>query len=399
MSAGLSPEDTPTIEQLMAMEIPQERLDRLRSLFTLDDPDAGPEVLDWLVRKEAKFLNVVYNQLLGGVTIDENHVDLLMRNSIDVHVHGGSDPFQRLQLEDEIGIEFSQAGLRAMVIKTWYTPSASRNAIVQRAVNRYAEQHGLRPTQCFGGITLNYSVGGFNPDAVKKSLGFPGMKFVWFPMIDSYHHRRMVFDDFSGHGLKYTDDNSRVIPEVKEILRIIADNDLVLATGHYSYEDSRILIEQARELGVERICIVHPSMMHTRHTIEQMKEQVKLGAKLELRTKGIVAVPNELEPLYATRMIKEVGAENFVLGSDWGQVDNLPQLVGIRWAIKRLLSFGVTDQEITQIFKVQPARLLGLSDDVLADVDVPAVPGAGSGRSYVPEVQAPQPAGPPQPCC
>jgi hypothetical protein len=378
---SIAREDGMAIERLLEIEPSEERVERLKSLYTIDDPDAGPEVIDWLVRKEVRFLNVVYNQLLGGVRINEDEVDLLLRNSIDVHVHGGSDPFQRLQLEDDIGIEFTQAGLRAMVVKTWYTPSASRNALVQRTVDRYAAEHGLRATRCFGGITLNYSVGGFNPEAVRRCLGFPGMKFVWFPMIDSYHHRRMIFDDWSGHGLKYTDARGRVIPEVMEILRIIADNDLVLASGHYGYEDTRVLIEAARSVGVERISIVHPSMAHTRHTIEQMKAQAALGAKLELRTKGIVAVPNELEPLYATKMIKEVGAENFVLGSDWGQVDNLPQLIGIRWSIKRLLSFGITPAEITQIFKIQPARLLGIGDPDVPDSEVPAVPGAGTGST------------------
>jgi hypothetical protein len=378
--AGLKPEDNPTIEQLLAIEPDPERLERMRSLFTIDDPDAGPEVIDWLVKHEARFLNVVYNQLVGGVKIDEDQVDLLMRNAVDVHAHGGSDPFQRLQLEDEIGIEFTQAGFLGVVIKCWYTPSASRNALAQKAVDRYAERNGLRPAQVLGGVTLGYSVGGFNPDVVKKCLGFPGMRFVWFPMVDSYHHRRLVFDDWSGHGLKYTDERGRVIDSVKEILRIIAANDLVLATGHYSYEDSRILIETARELGVERISIVHPSMMHTRHTIEQMKEQAALGAKLELRTKGLVAVPNELDPLYTVKMIKEVGAEHFVLGSDWGQVDNLPQLLGNRWAIKRLLSFGIAPEEIAQIFKVQPAKLVGLESE-LADADVPAMPFAGRGTT------------------
>ena len=118
--------------------------------------------------------------------------------------------------------------MRAMVVKTWYTPSASRNALVQKIVNRHADARGLRPVLCYGGVVLNYSMGGFNPEAVKKCLGFPGMKYVWMPMVDSYHHRRVVYDDWSGFGLSFLDDTRKVIPQVQEILRIIAANDLVL---------------------------------------------------------------------------------------------------------------------------------------------------------------------------
>lgn len=397
---GIRPEDAPTIEQLLGADPSPERIERLKSLFILDDPTAGPEVIDWLVRKEAKHFSIVYNSILAGVTIDEDAIDAMMKNVVDVHVHGGSDPFQRLQMEDEIGMQYTEAGMRAFVIKTWYTPSASRVALVQRRIDEFAAVNNLRPAQCLGGITLNRSVGGFNPEAVRKCLGFPGMKYVWFPMIDSYHHRRMIFDDWSGAGLKYLDEGGKVIPEVKEILRIIADNDLVLATGHYSYQESAVLVEEARALGVTRISVVHPSMLHTRHTIEQMKEQVERGARLEFRAKGLVSHPAELEPLYAVEMLKEVGAHNFVLGADWGQIDNIPQVVGVRWAIKKLLTFGVTPEEIRAMMVDSPTELVGLP--AVSDVDVPQVPRAGAGISQAvlsfSSGRAPQVPGS-EPCC
>src|SRR5258708_25388566 len=112
-----------------------------------------------------------------------------------------------------------------MVVKTWYTASGLRSALVQEIVNRHAQQRGLRPTLCFGGVVLNYSMGGFNPEAVKKCLGFPGMKYVWMPMVDSYHHRRVVYDDWPGYGLSFLDEHRRAVPVVQDVLLIIADYD------------------------------------------------------------------------------------------------------------------------------------------------------------------------------
>src|SRR5574341_631115 len=220
------PEEGLPLDEILKVRVSDERVARLKRLTNVDAEGVTDEVLTWLVRQQATWANIQYARFLAGAKFTEQDVDELLANAIDTHCHGGSDPMERLLLEDDIGIDYSEAGMQAMVVKTWYTPSASRNALVQKIVDRYADAHGLRPVQCYGGIVLNYAVGGFNPDAVKKCLGFPGMKYVWMPMVDSYHHRRVVYDDWSGHGLTFLDDKRKVIPQVQEILRIVAANDL-----------------------------------------------------------------------------------------------------------------------------------------------------------------------------
>jgi len=36
------------------------------------------------------------------------------------------------------------------------------------------------------------------------------MKYIWMPMVDSYHHRRVVVDDWSGYGLSFLDERRYV---------------------------------------------------------------------------------------------------------------------------------------------------------------------------------------------
>lgn len=387
---SVKPEENLPLSEILKLRVDPARVERLKRLTTVDAPDVTDEVFTWLIRQQAEWVNIQYTRFLAGAKFTEQDVDELLTNAIDTHCHGGSDPMERLLLEDDIGMDYTEAGMRAMVIKTWYTPSASRNALVQKAVNRYAEARGLRPTLCFGGIVLNYSVGGFNIEAVKKCLGFPGMKYVWMPMVDSYHHRRVVYDDWSGYGLSFLDERRRVIPEVQDILRLIADHDLVLASGHYPYEDTAILIEEARRLGVQRIEVVHPAHIHSKHTIAQMKEQAARGAKLMLSGLGAMAFPlHESGPLYAARIVKEVGPENLVYGSDFGQLQNFPHIVANRWMIKLLLAYGCTKEEIRTVFQVTPARLLGLEDPPPLGTPVhPGRPPIQEERSYVGHPQA-----------
>lgn len=359
---AVRPEQELPLEEILKLEVPPDRVERLTQLTGVDDPEVTPEVLAYLLRKQAQFVNIQYARFLSGVRFTEAEVDGLLRGSIDVHAHGGSEPFERLLLEDELGIEATRAGMRALVIKTWYTPSASRNAMAQRAVDRHAREHGLQPVQLFGGVTLNLSQGGLNPEAVRKCLKFPGMKYVWLPMVDSYHHRRVVYDDWSGAGIHLLDEHGKALPALREICRICADHDLVLASGHYPYRENAVVVEEARKAGVGRIEIIHPAHIHSKHTIDQMKVLAREGARLMLSALGHLVFPlHESGPVYAVRMIREIGADHLVYGSDFGQLQNFSHVLAARWFIKVLLAYGATRQEIVKIFKVNPARHLGLA--------------------------------------
>lgn len=358
--ASAKPEEGLDLEQILQIEVTEDRVDRLLKLTT-PDAEMSDEVRRWLVRQQAQWVNIQYTRFLAGAKFTEQDVDDILTNSVDIHVHGGSDPMERLLLEDDTAYDYTDSGCRAMVFKTWFTPSVSRNPLVQKLANQYATERGLRPVQVFGGITLNYSQGGFNPEAVRRCLGFPGMKYVWMPMVDSYHHRRVVYDDWSGYGLSFLDEKRRVLPEVCEILRIVAQNDLVLASGHYPFEDTYKLFQEARQLGVERMEVIHPAHIHSKHSIEQMQQEAELGVKLMLSGLGTEAFPlHEAGPLYAARIVKEVGAEHLVYGSDFGQLQNFPHIVGNRWMIKLLFAFGCTKEELYQLFQVTPSKHLGI---------------------------------------
>ena len=357
---SVQPEEELSLKDILEIEVPDERVNRLKKL-THPDEELSDEVETWVARKQVQWANIQYARFLAGAKYTEQDVDDISTNAIDIHAHGGSDPFERLLLEDDLAFDYTDAGMRAMVVKTWYTPSASRNALVQKLVDRYAEERNLRAVQCFGGVTLNYSQGGLNPEAVKKCLGFPGMKYVWMPMVDSYHHRKVVYDDTSGYGISLLDERGRVVPELREIIKIAAENDLVLACGHYPFEDTYRLFQEAKDAGVTHMEVVHPAHIHSKHSIEQMQQQAELGVKLMLSGLGAEAFPlHESGPLYAARQIKEVGAENCVYGSDYGQLQNFPHVVGTRWMIKLLFSYGCTKEELYKVFQVSPAAHLGI---------------------------------------
>ena len=348
-----------TFGELFTVDTSPQRVDELMKLVEIDLPDLHEETKRHLLKQQVEMSNLEFSKYAAGTKITDELVEELMEDSIDTHVHGGSDPFQRRQREDEIAIDATKAKMKAVVIKNWYTPSASRNKLVQKIVDKWAEEHEMRPVQVFGGVTLNLSVGGLNPEVVLRCLGFPRFKYVWMPTADSYYHRLITFNT-KGRGIKYLREDGKIVPELQEILRIIADNDLILASGFYPYRETAPLMEEAKKLGVNRMEVIHPTLIHCKHTLTEMKQLAHEGIKIGLTGIASVNIRFAEGILWVLRIVKEL-AEHLVLGTSSGQLQNPTHIEGMRWMVRFLLAHGITKEEIIKIVKTNPAEHLGIA--------------------------------------
>src|SRR3954468_23680070 len=88
-----------------------------------------------------------------------------LRGTIDMHVHAAPDVVSRSVDAIEAVRLAKNAGLRAIVLKNHYEPTASWAFLVSKVVP------GI---EVFGGIALNLPVGGVNPAAVDRMARLPG---------------------------------------------------------------------------------------------------------------------------------------------------------------------------------------------------------------------------------
>ena len=107
----------------------------------------------------------------GGPLVD-------IAGAIDLHCHPYPDLFPRLADDFDIVRAARDAGMRAIMLKCHHESTVSRAYLVQRVVP------GIR---VYGGIVLNFYVGGLNPAAVEASLRLGG-KEVWMPTVDAGYH-------------------------------------------------------------------------------------------------------------------------------------------------------------------------------------------------------------------
>jgi microsomal dipeptidase-like Zn-dependent dipeptidase len=155
-------------------------------------------------------------------------------------------------------------------------------------------------------------------------------------------------------------DRGRLAPEVLEVLELIARHDLVLATGHSSPAENRLLIREARNRGVRRILVTHGMLSPVSMTAAQMKEAAADGASIEFVGNAVAGVNKAFGFGDYARAMREVGLDHCVLSSDFGQGGNPLHTEGLEQVFAGLRGAGLTPAEIERMAKTNPARLLGL---------------------------------------
>lgn len=302
----------------------------------------------------------IYDMLAAsaGVQVTEELVDRLMQGAMDFHVHAGPETYAgRTYDEAEIAVKAVQESMGAVVFKCHSAPSSARLAFVRQIADRFAEEHGKAKVDIHGGVVLNRPVGGINPYAVEASINFGG-RFVWTPTIDSAHHKRATGS--AQAGIEVVGEDGKLVPELYDVFKLIAENDAVLSISHQSTRERFLIIEEARRCGVTRILVDHPQLTITKATPQQMREMAERGAYIGLYYQA--AVPNlyyaGVRPGEVLEIIKTVGVEHLVGGTDLGQVQNPDPVYGMRLFFKTLLSFGVSEKDIRTIFAENGRKLL-----------------------------------------
>jgi hypothetical protein len=270
-----------------------------------------------------------YGQSLNGV--------------IDIHAH--SDPDSTARSIDAIDLaKLAKArGMRGLVLKNHYESTAALAYVVRKEVP------GI---EIFGGIDLNLTVGGINPAAVERMTMMKGGwgRVVWMPTFDA---ENQVRDSKENRPFVAVAKNGELLPDVKKVIAIVKQHNLMLETGHSSPEEVLMIVREARKQGVEHVVVTHATRPPVRMSVAQMQEAAKLGAMIEF-------VFDRANMAANAKAIREVGPANCILSSDLGQPNNPLHPDGLMEFFAALKKEGITDAQIDLMAKTNPAKALGL---------------------------------------
>lgn len=263
-----------------------------------------------------------------------------LRGAIDLHTHSAPDVMARAIDDLEVARQARAAGLRAVVLKNHVAPTAARAEVAARVVPGVG---------VFGGVVLNQAVGGLNAEAVSAALRFEGRRgrVVWLPTMDAGSKVVVVA-------------GGRIVPALAPVLRLVAEHDLLLATGHARPAEALVILDAARAAGVRKLLVTHALSASVRASVSECKALVARGALIELAYLPLLTEKDAPDLAAHALLIKEVGARHFVLSSDLGRAGLPLPVDGLRAFAEGLAAEGVSADELDQMLRLNPARLLGL---------------------------------------
>jgi predicted metal-dependent TIM-barrel fold hydrolase len=276
-----------------------------------------------------------------------------LQGLVDVHVHSDPDAVPRKLDALDTARQAKDAGVRAIVLKNHWTSTVQLAYTVARVVP------GI---EVFGGISLDRAVGGVNPEAVKQAAAFAGKKLriVWMPTFDSENNVRFNKQNTPFAAVAR---NGQLLAETIEVLKLIAKEKLVLATGHSSAAEDLMLVREGKKQGIAQIIVTHPLYAPIHMSIPEMQEAARSGAYLELCGNAVLPTQprdGQIPVAEYVKTIRAVGPEHMILSGDFGQAVNPPHVEAWKQFIAIMRKAGISNADIELMTRKNPAKLLGL---------------------------------------
>jgi hypothetical protein len=292
-----------------------------------------------------------YKNAARAPSVDQQLRDPVLDGAIDLHAHFGPDSYPRQWDAFEVVALAQARGLRAIVLKNHFAETAGLAYL--------ARKYGAEGIEVFGAVTLDTPTGGVNPQAVRYMVDVTGGwgRIVWMPTHDSEHE--VTYNKEQRPFVRVSRDGV-LLPEVLEVLDLIAEHELTLATGHVTPEETLQILAAARQRGITRMIVTHPLLdpQFTFMSVPQLREAVALGAIIEITAGSLFREgPGRARVLDAVRAI---GPNSFFVGSDSGLVGTPNHTDALVLAAQVLRQNGVDERSLDAMFKSNPARLLGL---------------------------------------
>jgi hypothetical protein len=282
---------------------------------------------------------------------------------IDIHAHVAPETSMLNFKRAYDAIEAAQIariyGMRGLVLKEHNTETASWAYLTSQVVPG---------VEVYGGIVLNKAVGGINPVAVESMALTRGRlgRVVYMPTVDA-----AVRNPPGSPKAVPVSRDGKLLPEVLDVLKVIAKYDLGLSTGHVSAEEALMVVRAAKDAGVKKMYVQHPNHGGIVMSMAQMKEAVGMGALIEIVlsgegfTGGGPKTINAANPVmdYGPQKladIRELGPANIVISTDLGQPGRVNYAQAFQTALGVLAKSGFSQAEIDLMTKQNPARFLGL---------------------------------------
>ena len=296
---------------------------------------------------------------------------------IDMHVHTGPEFLQRRYDPFSLSDEARREGI-GIVMKNHFQPTTTWALLARREGDE---------VPIIGSVVLNHMCGGIDDHGIRGALS--GWKsdagaldpdtqrfVVWMPTFCAGAHLdvmggrdiplhwgvnpRYSREFADNEGIVLLDKAGKVPAGLDRALSMIAEWDLILASGHLSADETKSMVWIAKQRGINRIVLTHPLWDASQLTAGELATLWReYGAYTELCFVNLaICGMDTLCIEQYVEVIDAVGPEGVILSSDLGQPSTLPMADGLRMYFHLLEEAGVHPDDIARMSIVNPRNLL-----------------------------------------
>ncbi len=288
--------------------------------------------------------------------------------------HDEEDPLHAAQ-------EASRAGMKAILFKS-ISPGRPWEVArqVQEDVDRWAEKEGLRPVRCLSAWVVGIPLKPIDFAEIKAAVE-GGISGMWMPPVTSawsifrlggrgiWFDKARRYDDpvppqawetAQKTGVYVLDDHGRLLPAIRDTVRLCADHGVALSFGHLSPQEMNGMAEETAAIGYTRAFIDHPFSEVFELDVPEMKRWAEAGLRFALTW-------DELSPLLGVdaqdmvAAIRAVGPQYFMLSSDAGIPILPPTVEAYRLLAATLRAYGMTEIEMRQLMSTSAEEVVRVS--------------------------------------
>ncbi|OGO23078.1 MAG: hypothetical protein A2144_14445 [Chloroflexi bacterium RBG_16_50_9] len=338
---------------------PKEIMEQWKKYFSSRDPHDSRTTYDKIQEFRKRGESYAFGHYAYEMMYDiyAGIEDDLMDGAIDSHLHIYPDYVPRSIDIIQLAIEASRAKMRAVVCKDHFFTNVGQAWAAQKIVEDMQARGELeRACKVYGTHILAWS---HHPDQVRLIRKYPNLGAIFF--------YTMTGGVQAGPELRIVDDNGELMPDVKECIRIAAENKIPIMTGHKKPDLVLPMVKYCHEVGA-RVLVTHAGGSSFNDgmagPLPQARELTRLGAFLEVNANKwmpsiIWPIVNPNDPM---EYIKAIGPEHIICNTDFGQVLVSNPIEGFRLFIRGMLHYGISKEDVRTMIQKNPARLLYLED-------------------------------------
>jgi hypothetical protein len=290
--------------------------------------------------------------------------DDLIEGAIDLHCHVDlefTEQVRKREPETEWLPKAEAMGIRGVVLKSHWWPTVSAVPYILQSIDTRVS--------LWSSVTLNLSAGGPDPCIIEACAELGGKVVflpTWSACNDCEHegfsrhlsHTYQSFRRLENPRYSFLEDNEQLSQRGLEIIECCRDRDLVLASGHVSWQETLAFAKAAKEMGLGHFVFTHPLNGIIQAPIDAVREAAGLGAFAEVCWPQLA--PGRIAPSELVAQMRAIGLDHVVASTDYFRPysPNPPEL--FRMFLGMLHEGGLSRDEVKQVACVNPARVMGL---------------------------------------